>query len=93
MKGGNLLSSNAEVGGFPNGTSQIGRRLSAGNDYAAIGGYNTTWSAGFGAAAGGEAGAAGAGEVVWFSLGIVPEPSTIVLFALSGLALLHRRRA
>jgi hypothetical protein len=67
-EGGNLRSSNADVGGFPNGTSQIGRRLSAGNYYAAIGGYNTTWSTGFGAAAGGEAG-------------------------LSGLALLHRRRA
>lgn len=90
----------------PFGTTETYGVFPAGDYFVALGGFNTGFGDGFSVTAGGEAGdfifnhaggtesgSSNPDETVWFSFGVaVAEPGSSLLVALSGLALLRRRR-
>ncbi len=77
---GALLASNDDAGGLQ---SQILATLDAGTYYIALGGYNTAYNPVWDAVGGYASGD--------YILNVTPEPTSLVLLALGGLALLRRR--
>jgi len=76
---GALLAENDDAGGLQ---SQILSTLDAGTYYVALGGYNTTFGAGWSAQGGSNFGD--------YTLNIIPEPASLMLLALGALALRRR---
>lgn len=81
---GYLIANNDDGGPGGGYYSQILETLDAGTYYLAVGGYNTSFdSAGWGVTGGSATGD--------YILNVTPEPTSLVLLALGGLALLRRR--
>ncbi len=83
---GNLLANNDDINYPANPYSLVSlAALPAGDYYVAVGGWNTTYGAGFAATSTSTLSGA-------YNLNIYPEPTTLALLAFGAIGLIRRRR-